>query len=557
MDLITLEAVALELQKQICGAAVGKIHQPGPCELVFRLWNGRENLRLFLSAAPRANRVHLTESKLPNPPAPARFCQLLRSRLTRLITVGRLPGERILRLGFAGQGGHRYDLVAELLGPKANFVLLDGHGRIVDALHRTEGQGRAIGSGKLYLPPERPGRIDLEKAPPEIPPEEPFGLWCREKLAPMTPLVADDLEAAVGAGLSPTEALEGFRRRWVDRDFSPCTGRWRGNLVLSALVPQWLDLEELRTFESMSAAAEAFYAGEAGQDLFGVGKGELQKVVRKGVKKLEKRLANIEAERDKALQHGRQRELGDLLLANLHLLRKGMAEVTLDDWYADPPGPVTIPLDPAVTPQENAEACFRRHRKGKRGLEHTERRRSETEAELEWLEAMALALDEVEQLKELEALRDELVAGGVLKSAGGGRPKPQAAAAESQVRSARSPGGYVLHWGRNPRSNDHVSRRLTEGEDLWFHAHNRPGCHLVLKCARASGEVPEADVLFAAALAAGYSRGKDDNKVEVMVARGKAVRKPKGARAGLVTVDHFRTVVVRPQRLDEGMADDC
>jgi predicted ribosome quality control (RQC) complex YloA/Tae2 family protein len=117
------------------------------------------------------------------------------------------------------------------------------------------------------------------------------------------------------------------------------------------------------------------------------------------------------------------------------------------------------------------------------------------------------------------------------------------------VRQAITPGGYTLFWGRNNRSNDHVSRTLTRPDDLWFHAANMPGCHLVLRRKGEGGDVPEADVLFAAAIAAAHSRGKDAGKVEVMVAEGKWVRKPKGARPGLVTVEHYRTVVVRPQTI--------
>jgi predicted ribosome quality control (RQC) complex YloA/Tae2 family protein len=106
-------------------------------------------------------------------------------------------------------------------------------------------------------------------------------------------------------------------------------------------------------------------------------------------------------------------------------------------------------------------------------------------------------------------------------------------------------------WGRNNRSNDEISTRRTANEDLWFHVHNQPGCHLVLKRGERKGELPREDIVFAAALAAGYSRGRHDHKVEVMVAEGKAVHKPKGVRPGLVTVNAYRTLLVAPLRLEE------
>lgn len=544
MDILFLEAVIAELQEKIQGAAVSKIHQPGPAEIVLRLWNGRENLRLLLCAAPGAGRLHLTEGKLPNPAAPPRFCQLLRSRLNRLLKIERLPGERIVRLLFAGDGGGLWTLIFELLGQKPNLILLDDRERIVDALHRSEGEGRTILPGIPYRAPEQLRRMRLSEGIPEIPDAGNFRLWLLETLTPMTPLVASDLAAAVDGGAAPEEALGRFRKRWMARDLTPWVGLWEGRALLSAYVPECVAVERMETFAAPSAAADAFYRGEAA--VFGGGREELERVVRKALQRLSKRLGHIEQEHERALQSGRQRELGDLLLANLHRVKKGMAEVVLEDWFADPPVPLTIPLDSALSPQENAERFFRLHRKGKRGLEHTVRRRAETLAEIEWLEGAALALDEAEGAEELGAIRQELALAGMIRT----RPEPGcrtvAAGPQEQLRRAVSPGGFEIVWGKNNRSNDHVSQQVTGPDDLWFHAHNMPGSHLVLKRGAHRGEFPEADVLYAASIAAAYSRGKAAGKVEVMVSEGKWVRKPKGARPGLVTVERYRTVAVRP-----------
>ena len=549
MDPFTIEAVVRQLRNLLPGAAVGKIHQPGPHDLVMRLWTGRNNLRLLISAAPRASRIHLTTGVYPNPQAPPRFCQLLRSRLCRLLEIERIPGERIVRLVFADSENRFWTLVAELLGPRANLILLDPSGRIVDALLRVEGEGRTILPGKPYLPPEPLLRSDLQAGVPPIPADVPLRAWLLQMVTPMTELIAADIEAAVDAGETAQQALEKLRRRYLAFDFSPCVGLWQGKSVLSALTPEHLSLESLQPFADVSLAADAFYAEAGGEELFGGGKEALERIVRKGLQRLEKRLANIEAEESKARGFVRQRELGDLLLANIHRLRRGLAEVVLDDWYADPPVPVTVPLDPALSPQENAESYFRRHRKGKRGLEHIERRRGETLGESQWLEGVLLGLDEAEEVGEIEAIREELVAARLLQKRPGPPVRNRPALAETAVRQAITPGGYTLFWGRNNRSNDHVSRTLTRPDDLWFHAANMPGCHLVLRRKGEGGDVPEADVLFAAAIAAAHSRGKDAGKVEVMVAEGKWVRKPKGARPGLVTVEHYRTVVVRPQTI--------
>lgn len=551
MDLLYIEAVVRELRSTLSGASINKVYQSGTTEIVLRLWNGRDNQRLLLSVAAGSARLHLTESRLPNPPSPPRFAQLLRSRLSRLVDIEQVAGERIVRFHCTGEGQERWTLVAELIGAQGNLILLDHREIIVDALLRTERQGRAVLPGRPYRPPERPALYALAQGVPEIPTDISFRSWLEKKVSPMTPLLAADLAAGAEQGADPRQVLSRFRDRLVAGGFTPAIVTWEGRSVLSALVPEYLDLPVAQTFSSPSEGAEAFYGVAAGGEFFDGGRSALEKAVRKGLRRLEKRLVHIERERVKAGLSERQRQLGDLLLANMHRLRKGLSVIDLEDWYADPPEPVSIPLDPSLTPEENAEALFRRHRKGKRALEHTERRREETLAEKEWLEGVALALEEAEEPADFQEIRRELEAAGLIPARPVGTSRRKESLAAPAVHQATSPGGYTLYWGRNNRSNDHVSRQLTGAGDLWFHAHRIPGCHLVLKCGGRAGEVPEEDILFAAGIAAAHSRGKDDIRVEVMVAEGKSVRKPKGARPGLVTVEHYRTVAVRPNKESE------
>jgi predicted ribosome quality control (RQC) complex YloA/Tae2 family protein len=548
MDILCLDAVVRQLRELLPGAAVSQIHQPGAAELILRLWTGRENLRLLLSAAPGATRLHLTAKKLPNPQAPPRFCQLLRARLNRLLEIERVAGERIVRLHFSGDQGRRWILVAELLGAHANLILLDEAGRVVDALQRHENDTRKVLPGRAYQPPPPPDKIDFLSELPEVPAGEAFQQWLLDHLSPMTPLWAAELSAAAACGEPSRQVLRRFRERWLAGDFSPCIFSRQGRRVLSPMLPEFIETAEVQRFASMSEAADAYY-GEASEGaVFGGGKGELERVVRKAEQRLEKRLAHIEAEAARTQDFERQRQLGDLLLANLFRLRRGMREVTLDDWFADPPGEVKIPLDPALSPQENAEACFRRHRKGKRGQEHIARRRQETRDELDWLAGVALAVEDAETAAELQAIRAELTAGGVLKESARPPRRLPPPAADAGLRQTLSPSGLRIIWGRNNRSNDQVSKQMTGADDLWFHAHNLPGCHLVLK-REGRRDILDEDILYAASLAAGYSRGRNDHKVEVMMAEGRTVRKPKGARPGLVLADPFRTLMVRPQRL--------
>ena len=554
MDVFFLEAVVAELQTELAGARIDKIHQPSAETLVLRLWTGRAERLLLLSAAPRLARLHFTETRYPNPAAPPRFCQLLRSRLARVTSVAQEPGERIVTFACSGRDGADYRLVAELFGRHANLLLLDEKERIVDTLRRTDDApgGRELLPGVRYcLPaPAAPHLLDdpLVEIPPECMQAEPFRHWLLATLRPMSPLVARELAARVALGTSAFTALADFIAAWHRKTSAPSITSVAESRQLIAFPLKALSVTDEERFARPSAAADRFYAETAVAEGGIGGRGELFAAVRKAQRRLASRRDNLAAEQERRADFETERRLGELLLANLYRLRRGLTEITVDDYYSDPLQPLTIALDPALSPHENAERRFKAFRKGKRAEEHLARRLAETQAEEEWLAGVALALDEAEDAAELAELRRELEEGGLLPAPSARRRPAKTTGPEAAVRKGETPGGYPIAWGKNNRSNDHVSRQLTSVEDWWFHAHDLPGCHLVLKTSGKPEAVPDEDLLYAASVAAGYSRGKESDKVEVIIAAGRAVRKPKGARPGLVIVDRFRTVVVRPLR---------
>jgi predicted ribosome quality control (RQC) complex YloA/Tae2 family protein len=556
MDTFFIEAVVLELARELPRARVNKVHQPNGDDIILRLWTGRKDLRLLLSTSPTLSRIHLTEKAWPNPFTPPRFCQLLRSRLSVLTRIEQVPGERVVKISFRGKDG-TLDLMAELVGRQSNIVLVDSRGKIVDALKRApggEGRSREILPGRPYRLPDRHCPIFLGEGSVRVPEEvregADFKRWLLANVSPMSPLAAADLAAAVVGGLSPEGALALFRETWLQGKFIPLQGDLLGKRIISALAPRWISLDNRQEFSSLSEAADDFYYPRA----FGEGdvgdRAELEIAVRKGLKRLASRMRKIEAEQKGKEDFEHQRRLAEILLANLRLVRKGMTRVTVADYFQDPPAQVTITLDPSLSPQENAEHYFKGFKKDKRGVDHIARRLEETAQETGWLEGVALALEEAETPGELAAVREELESADLIRPAprlvarrSGGEAKPQ-------VGSTTSPGGYQLFWGKNNRSNDYVTRRLTGPEDLWFHAHNLPGSHLVLRKGEKKGDIPKEDIEFAASLAAGHSRGKNDGKVEVMVTEGKWVRKAKGLPPGMVLVDRFRTLIVPPRRME-------
>lgn len=464
MKIELLENLIAELAGQITGSRIAKIHQPSAELFVFRLWNGRENLKLLISVAPQEARIHLTEQAFPNPFTPPRFCQLLRARLSRITGIRQLNDDRIVELACQGPKGD-CRLVIELTGKSSNLILLDSAGCIVDVLKRQSG-GR-IALGAVYTYPD--------------------------KLA----LAVDGDHKSVSAGdTAVSEAVEKLYTEQCAVSATDLTAR-------------------------------------------------LNKLMAKEQKRLQRRLKNIRQEQDRQQGFERYRQQGDLLLANMHLLKKGMQSVSVVNYYLQPPGEEDIILDPLLNPQDNAEKYYKRYKKARRGLEHSTRRISETEQELRWLEQLAYQLQESSSPADISLIADELKQAGLLKEKTAKLPRVHRSAT-AEYKETTSPTGYKILWGTNSRQNDALSTRLLNKGDLWFHAHRCPGSHVVLKADSGFGAFADADIAFAASIAAAFSRAKQDSKVEVMYAAAKEVKKPPRAKPGMVTVKQYNTLMVKP-----------
>ncbi len=543
MDSLTF-TVMVRLLSDLAGARVNKIHQPGRDELVLRLWTGSEEKRLYLKVRKGDAALYLSRRRsFANPFTPPRFCQLLRARLRRLREVAQWHGDRLAVLSCDSGDGSRCRLVVDFRH-SPNLVLLDERSVIIDVLFRHAASG--LLPGGTYRWPE-PAACNLLDGVPRIPGDlegHELRRWLLERVTPLPPWMADVMVRRVGAGEEIGELLTDLRQRLLDaRERPVLIGNGRTRLVPFRLRAG--EGEVVEEYVSLHAALEA------AADTLQTHGDELQRTVAQAIARLERRLLRIEADGRQLQEVDTLRHRAELLVANLHRVRRGMESIAVEDYFQDPPASISIPLDPARSPQENVERQFRHVRRLQRGGEHVARRLGETRDELAWLREMQLALNDAHDSLERDQLARDLAAAGWLKLRAEPASRSRAKPPEPLLRSF-SPSGFELVWGKGPRGNDLVSCRIAQADDLWFHAHQRPGCHLVLRRAGRGGEVPEVDIQFAAALAAGYSSAREAPKVEVIVAPGSAVRKPKGARPGLVTVERFRTVRVAPQRLPEG-----
>ena len=463
-----------ELAVQLAGARVSKIYQPAPEILLFKLWNGKETLRLLLSAEVQKSRIHLTDKTWPNPHIPPRFCQLLRARISRINSLSVVNDDRIVQFSCAGsQGDCR--LMIELTGKSSNLILLNDQGIIIDVLKRitADGQQREILPGKEYRFPEK-------------------------------------IEIQQGIENRPSCQLEN-------------NDSWNQTV------------ENLYSCDEHTENKHDFYR-------------QLQQTINRQTKKLQKRLLGIEKDLQKQQNSKVDRQLGDLLLANLHLITRGMVEIELQNYYLQPPETLTIQLDPLLLPAQNAEKYFKRYKKRMRGEQHSQRRLQETQAELEWLGQLDYQLKDSVKNSDIEEIAQELRQAGLLKDKN--RLHAKRTLQPSIPHETTSPSGFKILWGRNNRQNDDISTKILKNGDFWFHVQNAPGAHVVMKVGNTNLVMKDEDLNYAAAIAAGYSKARNDNKVEVMLSDAKSVHKPKGCKPGLVNVLQYQTMIVKPFRPD-------
>jgi predicted ribosome quality control (RQC) complex YloA/Tae2 family protein len=575
-DSTVMAAVVAELNEKLLGGRISKIYQPEPDELALLCYSGGANYRLLLSANPRHARLHLTAIEKKNPPAPPTFCMLLRKyieggRITAIRQVGR---DRICRITInaTDELGNPVDftLVAEVMSKHSNLVLLHPNGRIVDAIRRVSeevNRYRELLPGLPYIPPPPTAKLDPAGVDSAVlagaltDPSLPAWQLLLDTVDGLGPMLAKEAVARAGhppeaaAGQVPLERLaEAVRELAAINAYEPrLLYDEQGRLKEFHVIPlrHWSGRAQTG-FPSVSACLDAYYGGRAEEERFRALRGSLAKLVRDEAGRVKRKL---KAQRE-SLQTAESAEAfriqGELITANLWQIKQGDTEAVVVNYY-DPEGAeMAIPLDPQLSPAENAQAYYRRYQKARSGLAMIQEQLAKSEAELAYLEQVEVALEEASSLPDLEEIRRELIAEGYIGEKGdatdarkkkGGEPKGEVKAAPPLT--LRSSDGLEIWVGRNNRQNDYLTLKLAAPHDLWFHTKEIPGSHVILRVPPGR-EVSEQAIHEAAALAAYHSKARQSSGVPVDYTLRKHVRKPSGARPGMVIYDNQKTLWVTP-----------
>ena len=564
LDAVCLQAVVAELAPQITGSRIEKIQQPARDQVVLLL---RGNRRLLLSAGGGQPRLHLTELPRDNPAQPPMFCMLLRKYLSGGIieSIQQAPLERVVTLtvSAADELGERsqFSLILEAVARRANLILADKDGHIIDCLRRIDFEmnpDRQVLPGLFYHLPTPPDKV----SPFTVTEEEfaalaaaagegaPADQWLVRTVNGLSPLVARELTfRACGSTDAPvtghTAALWSAFAAWRDtvneKHFTPAMLKRSGvPMDFTYLhVGQYGGAAEEETYTSFSRLLDDFYEKREQAERVKQKGQDLVKTASNGAARLRRKIAAQEQELAESKNRDKWRVYGELITANLYRMERGMSRLTAQNYYDPDCADVDIPLDVRLSPQENAAKYFKKYTKAKTAEKYITAQMEKARVELTYLESVLQELTLAESEQDFNDIRAELIDGGYLRAKG--RKQPQR---PSKPREFRSTAGLRILVGRNNRQNDRLTAKDAEKWDIWLHTQRIHGSHVILCTGGAQPD--EQSIAEAASLAAYFSQAQNSTKVPVDFTQVKYVKKPAGSPPGFVNYTNYKTILADP-----------
>ena len=564
-DAMFLSAVCDELRQELIGARVEKIQQPARDMVVLQL---RGKARLLLSASGNRPRFHVTQASYENPAQPPMFCMLLRKHLAggRIAAIEQPPAERSveLTLDCTDEMGTpcQKRLILELMGRNSNLILTDGENRILDCMRRVDfemSEQRQVLPGLFYhRPPRQEGKLTpqeltkpaLERLLEQTAAPVHLDRWIVDHVAGISPLIARELAFGF-CGETDADVLTLDRARLAEALTQPsllqarqptlllCGGRPKDFTYCP--IRQYGAYMTARTMPSFSALLDAFYTETEQRERMLQKSQSLRRTVTNLLERTRRKLAAQRKEREASLDRETLRRRGDIVTANLHAMTRGMTVLRAEDFYQEDMPEIEIPLRPELSPQQNAARFYKEYNKAKHAEKILAEQIARGEIEEEYLGAVLDELNRAESERDLAEIRAELEAGGYVRSADRRRQQKQPASRPMRFRSSD---GFEILVGRNNRQNDQLSLKTARRDDLWLHIQKFHGTHVIVCCAGAP--VPDGTITEAAMLAAWYSQAREGQNVPVDVTQVRNLRKPNGAKPGMVVYDRYRTVIVTP-----------
>lgn len=544
-------AIVQELQNTILLGKIEKVYQPEADELVFHIHTKKGNRRLFASCNPAHPRVHFIRENPANPPAPLAFCMLLRKHLSggRITEIQQHNSERVIEISLETLNELGFTvskkLIFEIMGKHSNMILVDiSTGKIIDAIKRVSfdtSRVRQILPGLLYQYPPAQDKIpfkDITDAQIAALPADPKAIL--RSVGGISPAFAAELAMREDRISYFHDAKSAVSARALSpRVYLDAAGTPQEFYLLP--LKEYEESCQVQTFDDLSSAMEFYFDRRTSSNRGRQKAHDLIKSVNASLDKMYLKKQRLSEDLLKAKNSEDLRLYGELLTANLHLVKPGMKSVDVINYYDG--STITIPLDVKLSAARNAQLYFKKYGKAKTAVKEKQIQLTENQEEIDYLESMLTYLENTDDVKEIDALRAELVETGYVRQrrqTGGYREKKYKPSPHKYTLSS----GYTVLVGRNNKENDYLTTKVAGNKDLWLHTKDIPGSHVIVQCGGA--QLSEQDIFEAAAIAAYHSKARSSENVPVDYVQVRNVKKPAGAKPGMVIFTGNRTVWVNP-----------
>lgn len=551
-----LAHIIKEINDTLSGGRVEKIYQPAKDEFIFIIRSGNESHRLLINAGSRCPRIGITQIKTENPAKAPMLCMFLRKHLQGAVfrSAKQLGFERAADLIFnsTDELGFKQDMhvIVEMMGKYSNIVITNDDGKILNILRQidfTQSMRRQMLPGMTYEAPPAQNKKD----PFSISTDE-FNRLCAadvdrvcekyivSEFSGISPLVAR--EATTVCGGSPSATLRECSSKLTEYFFNLLevikSGSGIPNIVFDekgipkeySFVPitQYGSEYSVNTYSTFGEMLDIYFAERSREEKISQKASDILKIISNSEQRIQKKLSLLAKELADCSEGEKYKLCGDLITANIYMLRRGMSGAELVDYNTGEP--VNVLLDTRLTPAQNAQKYYKKYTKSKSAKEHLSEQIELSRREYEYIESVKEALSHATSEKELSEIRSELYHSGYASRM---KSYAESKKASPSYLTFKTTNGYTALCGKNNTANDFLTFRHADKGDWWFHAKNLPGSHVILECAGLP-EPPAVDFTDAANIAAVYSKASDSPVAEIDYTKVKHVKKPPNSKPGFV-----------------------
>lgn len=569
-DGLVVNCMVRSLKEKLIGGKINQIYQPERDEVIAQIRTAEGNFKLLMSASASNPRIHLTRIKKDNPITAPLFCMILRKHLCggKIVSVKQEGFDRIVKIdieSYTELGDlTTKTLIVEIMSRHSNIILVGNDGKIIDSVKHidfTVSAVRQVLPGFYYeLPPAQNkknpclcGKDEIYEALTALSAEKNAAGVLTEVFSGISPLVSREIFYRFSGEMQQmlseidvkkfADFVADFFEKVKSGEFLPCISYdVDGKPIAFSCIRLTQYETHIKEMSGISETVDEFYASRSLHEHIVQRSANLLKVLNNNIERCRKKIAIHKDNLEKSKNREKYKIYGDLLTANMYTVQQGEKKAVVENFYQSPAEKIEIPLKPELLPSENAQRYYKLYRKAKTTEMYAKEQINEASDELYYLETVLESLMRAENPADVAEIKDELASGGYIHKT---KNKKDKLVKKNAPMEFVSSDGFTILVGRNNKQNDNLTIKTAFSTDIWLHTKTIPGSHTIIRT-KEQKDIPQTTVKEAAAIAAYFSKARESSQVPVDFTLVKNVKKPSGAKPGLVIYDNYNTIYVTP-----------